>query len=160
MFQLKIVESLKMTAKNAKICILISRFNNFINKNLLDGALDILKRIGQVQEENILVIWVPGAYELPITASLLAQQKIYDVMIALGTIIRGETSHFEYISNTVSYNLSQVSINNNIPIIFGILTTNNIEQAVNRSGLKSGNKGSEAAIAAIEMFNLLKKIKN
>ncbi|CAL4324358.1 6,7-dimethyl-8-ribityllumazine synthase [Buchnera aphidicola] len=148
-----------VSSKDSLISIIISRFNEFINQNLLNGTIDTLKRIGKVKEENILVIKVPGAYELPLIAKNIANLKKYNAIIALGTIIKGNTSHFKYISREVSSGLAKVSLKNNIPIAFGILTTENIEQAIERSGSKMGNKGVEAALCALEMINIIKKIK-
>ena len=148
-----------VSSKDSLISIIISRFNEFINQNLLNGAVDTLKRIGQIKEENILVIKVPGAYELPLIAKNIANLKKYNAIIALGTIIKGNTSHSIYISQEVSAGLAKVSLKHNIPISFGILTTDNIEQAIERSGSKMGNKGIEAALCALEMINIIKKIK-
>ncbi|QCI17841.1 6,7-dimethyl-8-ribityllumazine synthase [Buchnera aphidicola (Acyrthosiphon lactucae)] len=148
-----------ITAKNASIAIIISRFNEFINHNLLSGALDTLKRIGQVNEENILIVYVPGTYEIPTVASYIASSGKYDAIIAIGTIIKGDTDHFKHIANDTSNSLSRISTQNFLPITLGILTTKNIEQSIERSGTKMGNKGSEAALAALEMINIMKKLK-
>ncbi|URJ30141.1 6,7-dimethyl-8-ribityllumazine synthase [Blochmannia endosymbiont of Camponotus sp.] len=147
------------TANKAKISIAVVRFNRFINNNLLEGALDILKRIGHIKDENITIIWVPGAYELPLIAKALAISDKYDGIIALGTVIRGITLHFELIAKECSSGLSNISIENTLPIGFGLLTTDNISQAIERSGVKSNNKGSEAALAVLEMINILQIIK-
>ncbi|MBK4775858.1 6,7-dimethyl-8-ribityllumazine synthase [Candidatus Pantoea edessiphila] len=155
---MKIIEA-AVSAPEAKIGVVISRFNKFINLNLLDGAISSLKRIGQVNHDNITVIWVPGAFELPLATETLIKTNKYDAIIALGTVIRGHTSHCEYIANEASAGIARISINNNIPIAFGLLTTENIEQAIERSGTKLGNKGSEAAITVLEMINVLKAIK-
>ncbi|MGK2889607.1 MAG: 6,7-dimethyl-8-ribityllumazine synthase [Candidatus Malihini olakiniferum] len=143
---------------DARIAIAIARFNHFINDSLLEGAIDALKRIGQVKDENITVVWVPGAYELPITACALAKSG-YDAVVALGTVIRGSTAHFEYVSGECSSGLANVAINSDIPVTFGVLTTESIEQAIERAGTKAGNKGAEAALTALEMINILKNIK-
>lgn len=144
---------------NAKIAIAIARFNDFINKNLLSGAVDILIRIGNIKNENIDIIWLPGAYELPIIVRELIKKNKYDGIIVLGTIIKGETYHFEYVSKEAYLGLSNIISNSNIPISCGILTTKNIEQAIKRSGCKSGNYGSHAAMTILEMINLIKYIR-
>ncbi|QCO71006.1 6,7-dimethyl-8-ribityllumazine synthase [Buchnera aphidicola] len=148
-----------ITAKNASIAIIISRFNEFINHNLLSGALDALQRIGQVNKDNILKIYVPGTYEIPTVASHIASSSKYDAIIAIGTIIKGDTDHFKYIAGDTSSNLSRISTQYFLPITLAILTTKNIEQSIERSGTKMGNKGSEAALAALEMINIMKKLK-
>ncbi|MBG6247393.1 MULTISPECIES: 6,7-dimethyl-8-ribityllumazine synthase [Symbiopectobacterium] len=143
---------------DARVAIAIARFNNFINDSLLEGAIDALKRIGQVKDENITVVWVPGAYELPMTARALAKNG-YDAVVALGTVIRGGTAHFEYVAGECSSGLAHVAMNSDIPVTFGVLTTESIEQAIERAGTKAGNKGAEAALTALEMINVLKAIK-
>ncbi|MFT8210663.1 MAG: 6,7-dimethyl-8-ribityllumazine synthase [Symbiopectobacterium sp.] len=143
---------------DARIAIAIARFNHFINDSLLEGAIDALKRIGQVKDENITVVWVPGAYELPMTARALAKSG-YDAVVALGTVIRGGTAHFEYVAGECSSGLAHVAMNSDIPVTFGVLTTESIEQAIERAGTKAGNKGAEAALTALEMINVLKDIK-
>ncbi|AFP84434.1 6,7-dimethyl-8-ribityllumazine synthase [secondary endosymbiont of Ctenarytaina eucalypti] len=148
-----------LAAPNASIAIAIARFNHFINDSLLDGAIDALQRIGQVKDENITVIWVPGAYELPLAVSALADSKQYDAAVALGTVIRGGTAHFEFIAGECSAGLSLVAARTTMPVAFGVLTTESLEQAIERAGAKAGNKGSEAALAALEMFNVLQAIK-
>ncbi|WP_115955827.1 6,7-dimethyl-8-ribityllumazine synthase [Candidatus Purcelliella pentastirinorum] len=147
-----------LTASNAKIAIVISRFNEFTNKNMLESAIDVLKRIGEIQDKNITVVWVPGACELPITCKIIANNKNFHAIIALGTIIKGETLHFKNITNIVNKEIANISITHSIPIIISVITTNNIEQAINRSGMKFGNKGYEAALVALEMINIIKKI--
>ena len=147
-----------VAAPQARIAITIARFNDFINDSLLDGAIDALKRIGQVSDSNITVVWVPGAYELPLAAQTLADTGKYDAIIALGTVIRGGTAHFEYVAGGASTGLSGVAINSKIPVSFGVLTTENIEQAIERAGTKAGNKGYDCAMGAIEMINLLDQI--
>lgn len=144
---------------DARVAIVIARFNHFINDSLLSGALDALKRIGQVKDENITVIWVPGAYEMPMTARALAKSGKHDAVVALGTVIRGGTAHFEYVAGEASSGLASVAMNSDIPVAFGVLTTENIEQAIERAGTKAGNKGAEAALTALEMINVLKAIK-
>lgn len=147
----------KLTAENLKIGIVIARFNEFIGSKLLDGALDCLKRHG-ASDDNIEISWVPGAFEIPLVAKKMAQTKKYDAVICLGAVIRGATPHFDYVSNEVSKGVAQVALNAEIPVIFSVLTTDNIEQAIERAGTKSGNKGYDGAMAAIEMANLLKQI--
>ncbi|MDY0640717.1 6,7-dimethyl-8-ribityllumazine synthase [Pasteurella multocida] len=154
---MKILEG-AVAAPNAKIAVVIARFNSFINESLLEGALDALKRLGQVKEENITLVRVPGAYELPLVARRLAESKKYDGIVALGTVIRGGTAHFEYVAGEASSGLGQVAMNADIPVAFGVLTTENIEQAIERAGTKAGNKGAEAALVALEIVNLLAQI--
>lgn len=149
-----------VAAPQARVAITIARFNDFINDSLLDGAIDALKRIGQVSDSNITVVWVPGAYELPLAAQTLADTGKYDAIIALGTVIRGGTAHFEYVAGGASTGLSGVAINSKIPVSFGVLTTESIEQAIERAGTKAGNKGAEAAMTALEMINVIKAIKS
>ncbi|CAJ0991405.1 6,7-dimethyl-8-ribityllumazine synthase [Sodalis praecaptivus] len=148
-----------VAAPNARVAIAIARFNHFINDSLLDGAVDALKRIGQVKDENITVVWVPGAYELPLAVSALADSKNYDAVVALGTVIRGGTAHFEFVAGECSAGLSAVAARTALPVAFGVLTTESIEQAIERAGTKAGNKGAEAALTALEMINVLQVIK-
>jgi 6,7-dimethyl-8-ribityllumazine synthase len=143
---------------DARIAIAIARFNNFINDSLLAGAIDALKRIGQVKDANITVVWVPGAYELPLATRALVDSQKYDAVVALGTVIRGSTAHFEYVAGECSSGLSSVAVNSGVPVAFGVLTTESIEQAIERAGTKAGNKGAEAALTALEMINVLKAI--
>ncbi|HDI6921330.1 TPA: 6,7-dimethyl-8-ribityllumazine synthase, partial [Staphylococcus aureus] len=138
--------------------IVVSRFNDFITGRLLEGAKDTLIR-HDVNEDNIDVAFVPGAFEIPLVAKKLASSGNYDAVITLGCVIRGATSHFDYVCNEVAKGVSKVNDQTNVPVIFGILTTESIEQAVERAGTKAGNKGAEAAVSAIEMANLLKSIK-
>ncbi|UAJ65206.1 6,7-dimethyl-8-ribityllumazine synthase [Candidatus Schneideria nysicola] len=156
---MKIIKS-NVSSPDACIAIVVARFNHFVNENLLNGAIDTLIRIGQVKEDNITVIWVPGAYELPLVVKILSQKEQYDAIVALGTVIRGETPHFNFISSECSRGLATISLERNLPIAFGILTTENIEQAIDRAGVKSGNKGAEAALTVLEMINLLQRIKS
>jgi 6,7-dimethyl-8-ribityllumazine synthase len=142
-----------LVGSNGKFAILVGRFNGFIVESLLDGALDTLKRHG-VPEDSIEIIKVPGAFEMPIAAQRLASQNKYDAIIALGAVIRGGTPHFEYVAGECVKGLSQVSLNANIPVTFGVLTVDSIEQAIERAGTKAGNKGGEAAVTALEMVNL------
>ncbi|HDP2429055.1 TPA: 6,7-dimethyl-8-ribityllumazine synthase [Staphylococcus aureus] len=148
----------KLIGKDLKVAIVVSRFNNFITGRLLEGAKDTLIRHG-VNEDNIDVAFVPGAFEIPLVAKKLASSGNYDAVITLGCVIRGATSHYDYVCNEVAKGVSKVNDQTNVPVIFGILTTESIEQAVERAGTKAGNKGAEAAVSAIEMANLLKSIK-
>ena len=148
-----------VTGKNLKFAIVVSRFNEFITSKLLGGALDTLKR-HETPEENISVAWVPGAFEIPLVAKKFAESKKFDAVICLGAVIRGATTHYDYVCNEVSKGIAQISLQTGIPTIFGIVTTENIQQAVERAGTKSGNKGADAAISAMEMANLLKSVEN
>ncbi|MDF3295395.1 6,7-dimethyl-8-ribityllumazine synthase [Staphylococcus aureus] len=148
----------KLIGKELKVAIVVSRFNDFITGRLLEGAKDTLIR-HDVNEDNIDVAFVPGAFEIPLVAKKLASSGNYDAVITLGCVIRGATSHFDYVCNEVAKGVSKVNDQTNVPVIFGILTTESIEQAVERAGTKAGNKGVEAAVSAIEMANLLKSIK-
>jgi 6,7-dimethyl-8-ribityllumazine synthase len=147
----------ELQAKGLKFAIIVSRFNDFITNKLLDGAIDALSRHG-VTEQNIEVVKVPGAFEIPLAAKKLAEKKSCDAVICLGTIIRGATPHFEYVASEATKGIASVSLETGVPISFGILTTDTIEQAVERAGSKSGNKGWDAAMVAIEMAQLLKKL--
>ena len=140
-----------------KIGIVVARFNEFITSKLLSGALDALKR-HQINEDSIHVAWVPGAFEIPLIASKMASSGNYDAVICLGAVIRGNTSHYDYVCNEVSKGIAQVSMQSQIPVMFGVVTTENIEQAIERAGTKAGNKGYDAAMGAIEMVNLLHAI--
>jgi 6,7-dimethyl-8-ribityllumazine synthase len=143
-----------LIAQQQKFGIVVGRFNEFIGGKLLSGAIDGLVRHG-VDENNIEVAWVPGAYEIPLVAKKMALSKKYDAVITLGAVIRGSTPHFDFVANEVSKGVASVSLESNIPVIFGVLTTDTIEQAIERAGTKAGNKGFEAAVTAIEMANLL-----
>ena len=147
----------QLVAGNEKYCIILSRFNDFIGSKLLSGAIDELKRHG-VTDDNIDVVRVPGAFEIPLTAQKFAKTGKYDAIITLGAVIKGATAHFDYVSAEVSKGIAQVSLQTGIPVIFGVLTTDNIEQAIERAGTKAGNKGSDAAKSAIEMANLYKLV--
>ncbi len=153
---MKIIEG-KLEAKGLKFCIVISRFNDFITSKLLDGAKDALLRHG-ANEDEIDVIRVPGSFEIPMVARKIALKGTYNAIICLGTVIRGATPHFEYIASEVSKGIASASMETGLPIAFGIITSDTIEQAIERSGTKSGNKGWDAAITAIEMAQLLKKL--
>jgi len=147
----------KLTAKDLRFGIIVGRFNEFISSKLLGGALDALKR-HDASEQNIDVAWSPGSFEIPLIAKKMAKSGNYDALICLGAVIRGATPHFDYVSNEVAKGIAQVSLEAELPISFGVLTTDNIEQAIERAGTKSGNKGFDAAMAAIEMANLLKQM--
>ena len=142
-----------------KIGIVAARFNEFITSKLLSGALDGLKR-HNVEDEDIDVAWVPGAFEIPLIAAEMADSGKYDAIICLGAVIRGSTSHYDYVCNEVSKGIAQVSLKSRIPVMFGVLTTENIEQAIERAGTKSGNKGFDCATGTIEMINLMRAIRS
>lgn len=152
----KIVEG-NLQAKGLRFAIIVSRFNDFISERLLGGALDALVRSGAL-DADIHVVKVPGAWEIPLTAKRLAEKQTCDAIVCLGAVIRGNTPHFEYVSAEVSKGIAAVSLDHGIPVTFGVLTTDNIEQAIERAGSKAGNKGWDAAQAAIEMANLMKKL--
>ncbi|WP_067837645.1 6,7-dimethyl-8-ribityllumazine synthase [Amphibacillus sediminis] len=147
----------RLVGTGLNIAIVVGRFNEFITRQLLSGAEDALRRHG-VEEENVSVAWVPGAFELPLIAKTLAESGRYDAVITLGTVIRGATPHFDYVCNEAAKGIANASISTGVPIIFGVLTTETIEQAVERAGTKAGNKGAEAAITAIEMADLIKNL--
>ncbi len=144
-------------SEKARIGIVIARFNEFITNKLLGGAIDGLLRRG-VAEEDIDVAWVPGAFEIPLIAQKMAESGKYDAVIALGAVIRGSTSHYDYVCSEVSKGIANVSLKSGIPVMFGVLTTENIEQAIERAGSKAGNKGSECAEGAVEMINLIRAL--
>ena len=145
----------KLVSENIKVGIVAARFNEFITSKLVSGALDGLKR-ENVQEDDIDVAWVPGAFEIPLIASKMAKSRKYDAIICVGAVIRGSTSHYDYVCNEVSKGIAQVSLANDIPVMLGVLTTDTIEQAIERAGTKAGNKGFECAQGAIEMVNLIR----
>ncbi len=147
----------KLVAKGLKFGIVLSRFNNFISERLLEGALDALKRSG-AEEADCLIVRVPGAFEIPLIAKKLAKEKRFDAIICLGCVIRGATPHFEYIAQEVTKGIAHLALESEIPIAFGVLITDTIEQAIERAGTKIGNKGFDAAMSAIEMANLMKEI--
>lgn len=153
---MKIYEG-KLVSKDIKIGIVAARFNEFITSKLLGGAVDALKR-HDVDEDNIEVAWVPGAFEIPLIASKMAKSNKYDAIICLGAVIRGNTTHYDYVCSEVSKGIAHVSLNSDIPVMFGVITTENIEQAIERAGTKAGNKGFDCAVGAIEMVNLIKEI--
>lgn len=146
-----------LVAKGKKFAIVISRFNEFISSKLLEGCIDTLSRHG-VQESTIDVVWVPGAFEIPMLAQKCARLKKYDAIICLGTIIRGATPHFEFVASEAAKGVAKASMDSNVPCIFGVITADNIEQAIERAGTKDGNKGRDAALSAIEMANLYAKV--
>ena len=148
-----------LVAKEIKIGIVTARFNDFITSRLLGGAMDGLKR-HNVPEENVDVAWVPGAFEIPLIASKMAKSGKYDAVICLGAVIRGATSHYDYVCSEVSKGIASVSLETGVPVMFGVLTTDNIEQAIERAGSKAGNKGFDCATGAIEMINLLRGIES
>ena len=139
----------------SKFGIIVGRFNEFIGGKLLEGALDALKRHG-VDEEDVSVAWVPGSFEIPLIAQKMASSGKYDAVICLGAVIKGSTDHYDYVCAEVSKGIAQASLNSGIPVLFGVLTTDNIEQAIERAGTKAGNKGYDVAVSAIEMVNLIK----
>ena len=143
--------------KDIRVGIVIARFNEFITSKLLGGALDALRRHG-VKEDDIHVAWVPGAFEIPLIASKMAESKKYDAIICLGAVIRGNTSHYDYVCSEVSKGVANVSFNSGVPVMFGVLTTENIEQSIERAGTKAGNKGFDCAVGAIEMVNLIRDL--
>ena len=147
----------KLVSSNIKVGIVVARFNEFITSKLLSGAMDGLLR-HNVKEEDIQVAWVPGAFEIPLIASKMAKSGRYDAVICLGAVIRGSTSHYDYVCAEVSKGIAAVSLETGIPVMFGVLTTENIEQAIERAGSKAGNKGSECAEGAIEMVNLIREM--
>lgn len=153
---MKIFEG-KLVSKEIKVGIVAARFNEFITGKLLSGALDCLKR-HDVSEDNIDVAWVPGAFEIPMIASKMAGSGKYDAVICIGAVIRGSTTHYDYVCSEVSKGIAHVSLNSGIPVMFGVLTTESIEQAVERAGTKAGNKGFDCAAGAIEMVNLIREI--
>jgi len=147
----------KMTGRGIKVGIVAARFNEFITSRLLGGALDMLRR-HEVAEEDIVTAWVPGAFEIPVVAKKMAESGKYDALICLGAVIRGSTSHYDYVCNEVSKGIAHVSLESKIPVMFGVLTTENIQQAIERAGTKAGNKGAECANGAIEMVNLMRAL--
>lgn len=149
----------KLIADNIKVGIVAARFNEFITSKLLSGAIDGLKR-HNVKEEDIEVAWVPGAFEIPLIAAKMAKNNKYDAIICLGAIIRGSTTHYDYVCSEVSKGIAHISLNSEKPVLFGVLTTENIEQAIERTGTKAGNKGFECAEGAIEMVNLIRGLES
>lgn len=154
---MKTIEGKLVSDAAIRVGIVAARFNEFITSKLLSGAIDGLLR-RNVQQENIQIAWVPGAFEIPLIASKMAKSGRYDAVICLGAVIRGSTSHYDYVCNEVSKGIASVSLESGIPVLFGVLTTENIEQAIERAGSKAGNKGSECAAGAIEMVNLIRSL--
>lgn len=148
----------QLIATDLKIGIVVARFNEFIGSRLLDGAVDTLKRHG-MEESAITVAWVPGAYEIPLVAKKMAASDNYDAVITLGAVIRGATSHYDYVCSEVAKGVSSAADSTGVPVMFGVLTVDSIEQAIERAGTKAGNKGAEVAVGAIEMANLVKKLR-
>lgn len=151
---MKVIEGV-VPAPQAKVAIVVSRFNSFITERLVEGAVDTLKRQGQLADDNITLVKVPGAVEIPLAVKRLAMSKKYDGVIALGCVIRGGTAHFEYVSGECAKGIAQVALEAEIPVAFGVLTTENLEQAIDRAGVKVGNKGVEAALSTLEMINVM-----
>ena len=154
---MKVIEG-NIAAPEARVAIVVARFNSFINENLVDGALDVLKRQGLVPDDRITLVRVPGAVEIPLAVKKLAKSGKVDAIVALGCVIRGDTYHFELVANENSKGMAQVMLEYEIPVAFGVLTTDNVEQAIQRAGTKAGNKGAEAALSALEMINVLKNL--
>jgi len=152
----KVIEG-DLVCRNSKFGIVVARFNSFITESLLSGALDTLKRHG-ADDSDIEVVWVPGAYELPLAVQAMADKGSYDAIIALGCVIRGGTPHFEYVAGECVKGMSQVMLQKKLPVAFGVLTVDTIDQAIERAGTKAGNKGEEATLSVIEMVNLLKQL--
>ena len=153
----KLLEGKLVAKEGMKVGIVASRFNEIIVNKLVGGAVDGLRRHG-VEEENIATAWVPGAFEIPLIAQKMAASSKYDAVIAVGAVIRGSTSHYDYVCNEVSKGVAQASLSTGVPVLFGVITTENIEQAIERAGSKAGNKGYDCALAAIEMVNLVDQI--
>lgn len=149
----------KVVSENIKIGIVAARFNEFITSKLLSGAIDGLER-HNVRNDDIEVAWVPGAFEIPLIASKMAKSGKYDAIICLGAVIRGSTTHYDYVCSEVSKGIANVSLNSDIPVMFGVITTENIEQAIERAGTKAGNKGYDCALGAIEMVNLIREFES
>lgn len=146
------------SARGKKIAIVVARFNSFIVESLLSGAIDTLQRVGNITEQDITVIRIPGAFELPLAVQRVAASKKYDAIVALGAVIRGGTPHFEYVSGECVKGIAQVAMQYDLPVAFGVLTVDSIEQAIERAGTKAGNKGGEAAMSALEMINVLEQL--
>ncbi|MGN0342827.1 MAG: 6,7-dimethyl-8-ribityllumazine synthase [Roseburia sp.] len=157
MKEINVLEGKVVAKEGMRVAVVASRFNEIIVNKLLGGAVDGLVRHG-VDEDNITAVWVPGAFEIPVAAKKLAESGKYDAVICVGAVIRGQTSHYDYVCNEVSKGIAQVSLSTGLPVLFGIVTTENIEQAISRAGSKSGNKGYDCALSAIEMVNLLEQL--
>lgn len=154
---MKVIEA-GVAAPGKKVAIVVSRFNSFIVEKLLEGAIDALVRIGQIKDSDITVVRVPGAYELPITAKKAASSGDFDAVIAIGAVIRGGTPHFDFVAGQANSGLAQVALDTGVPVAFGVITTDTDEQAIDRAGVKHGNKGAEAALSALEMMNVLEQL--
>ncbi|SDI94174.1 MULTISPECIES: 6,7-dimethyl-8-ribityllumazine synthase [Ferrimonas] len=154
---MKVIEG-NIEAKGAKVALVVGRFNSFVVESLVQGAIDTLKRLGQVNDDDITIVRAPGAFELPLVARKLAKGGEFDAIIALGAVIRGGTPHFDFVAGECNKGLAQVMLEFDTPVAFGVLTTDTIEQAIERAGTKAGNKGHEAAMSALEMVNVLKNI--
>lgn len=146
------------SASDARVALVVGRFNSFVVESLVDGAVDALKRMGGLAEENITIVRVPGAFEIPLVVQKVAVSGSYDGVIALGAVIRGGTPHFEYVAGECVKGIGQVSLQTGVPVAFGVLTVDSIEQAIERSGTKAGNKGAEAALSILEMITLFKNL--
>lgn len=157
MKEINLIEGKLVAPEGMKVAIVASRFNEIIVNKLLGGAVDGLVRHG-VDEKNITAVWVPGAFEIPLIADKMASSGKYDAVIAVGAVIRGSTTHYDYVCSEVSKGIAQASLKNGVPVMFGVITTENIEQAIERSGSKAGNKGYDCALGAIEMANLIRQI--
>ena len=157
MNEINLVEGKLVAPEGMKVGIVASRFNEIIVNKLLSGAVDALVRHG-VSEENITAVWVPGAFEIPLVAKKMAESRLYDAVITVGAVIRGSTSHYDYVCAEVSKGVSQAGLQTGVPVLFGVITTENIEQAIERAGSKAGNKGYDCALDAIEMANILKAL--
>lgn len=157
MKEIKLVEGKLVAPAGMKVGIVASRFNEIIVNKLLSGAVDGLVRHG-VEDQNITAVWVPGAFEIPVIAEKMAESKKYDAIIAVGAVIRGSTSHYDYVCAEVSKGVAQASFKTGVPVMFGVITTENIEQAIERAGSKAGNKGYDCALGAIEMVNVIKQL--
>ena len=157
MNQIQVLEGMVVASEDMKVGIVASRFNEIIVNKLLGGAIDGLVRHG-VKEENITAAWVPGAFEIPVAAARMASSRKYDAVICVGAVIRGDTTHYDYVCNEVSKGVAQVGLSTGVPVLFGVITTENIEQAIARAGSKSGNKGYDCALSAIEMVNLSREL--
>lgn len=154
---MKIIEG-GVAAPGKKFAIVVSRFNSFIVDALLEGAVGTLQRIGQVSDKDITIVRVPGAYELPLTAKKVAESGKYDAVIAIGAVIRGGTPHFDFVAGEANSGLARVAMDTGVPVAFGVITTDTDEQAIDRAGVKHGNKGAEAALSALEMVNVLEQL--
>jgi|TARA_B110000495_G_C22958352_1_gene561628 6,7-dimethyl-8-ribityllumazine synthase len=154
---IKIIEG-NFSASDARVALVVGRFNSFVVESLVDGAVDALKRMGGLAEENITIIRVPGAFEIPLAVQKVAASGNYDAVVALGAVIRGGTPHFEYVAGECVKGIGQVSLQTGVPVAFGVLTVDSIEQAIERSGTKAGNKGAEAALSILEMITLFKNL--